>query len=158
MSPNHPLCSRSPKKPSSAKVTSCLHLHVWHAFHFPLLPAHIQASRAPVQGHQHRKTEDTAPTPGSQGALHTHAPLFVCLLLLPFLLPRQLGTQEAPLSICREAHLYSQGWTFPQGSRPPERLPRCLLGPSHLTKAQLILSCLPSWLQDLNKATLPTSR
>ena len=62
------------------------------------------------------------------------------------------------LRLSPDSHLHTQGCTFVQGSRPPEGLPRVSPGPSHSTKAQLILCCLPPRCWGSVKAAPPTSR
>lgn len=122
VSPNHPLHSLSPREtsphqPSSAVVQAAS----VSMFGTPLssllyLPTSRNASgpqsKATSPGKPRRLPLPTPRLPRYSTHLHTSLHLSSTL---PSLLPRQLGTQESPLSTCGEAHLHSQGLDFPPG-------------------------------------------
>lgn len=146
VSPTFLFCSLFPKKPflhqpSSAMVTSCLYLYFTSLLH---LPTSRHPSRAQSKAISPRTPRTVPRTPRlPRYSTYSHTSLF--LLPLHCLPP---STQEAPPSICREAHLYTQGWTFLQGSRPTEGLPRVLpkpfplnQGPAHPLLPSLLGAC-----------------
>lgn len=108
--------------------------------------------RPPTQGNLGPPTT-TSRLPGYSA--QSHPSLFFSSLYT--LLSRQLNTQEAPLSICRDTHLHTQGWTFLQGSRPPESLPRVPLRASTQPKPSSSSPALPPGCRISVKAAPPTS-